>query len=109
MNWTEPKPPTEGVSRENHILCETPLGEIIIEWKGWKENPSYSVTLNHTKYLGVGYNLEEVKLVAYNYLKDKSEALQDFLFDSAWSKYEEFDQVGPTVDEFLKSLDIEEK
>ena len=109
MNWTEPKPPTEGVSREDHILCETPLGEIIIEWKGWKENPSYGVMLNHTEYLGVEYSLEEAKLVAYNYLKNKSKELLDFLLDSEWSKYEEFDQVGPTIDEFLKTLNDRNK
>jgi len=35
MNWTEPKPPTEGISYYDHITSETPLGRVKIEWKSW--------------------------------------------------------------------------
>jgi hypothetical protein len=109
MNWTEPKSPTEGESYYDYIKCETPLGEIKIEWSSWKETASYDVMLKDQYWLGVGHSLEEAKRLAYNYLKNKSKELQVFLFDSTWDEYKEFDKVGPTVDEFLKTLNDGDK
>ena len=45
--------------------------------------------------------LKEVKEYFENTPQDK--------INSDWTKYEEFDQVGPTVDEFLKTFEDETK
>lgn len=37
LDWSEPRPPTEGVCSYNHVVASTPLGDISLEWKGWKE------------------------------------------------------------------------
>ena len=78
MNWTEPKPPKRGESVYNHITCETPLGQAIIEWKGWKESDSYSVTIG-SDYIGEGFDLEDAKIVAMKYLIKKHKALSILL------------------------------
>jgi len=78
MNWTEPKPPTEGESYYDHVSLETPLGKIMIEWKSWKMDPSYDVELNGEWILCV-YNLEEAKQDSLNYIKNKCNELTIFL------------------------------
>lgn len=78
MKWTEPKPPTRDVSFYDHVKLETPLGEIKIEWKSWKEDPSYDVMLNDEWLLCV-YNLEEAKEESLNYIKNKYNELKKFL------------------------------
>lgn len=35
--WSDPQPPTEGVSSYTHVIAETPLGFILLEWKSWKD------------------------------------------------------------------------
>jgi hypothetical protein len=47
MNWTKESGPNEEISY-NHIKLSTPLGEFVIDWKGWKEYPSYSIELEDT-------------------------------------------------------------
>lgn len=79
MNWTEPKPPTEGTSYYDHITTETPLGRAIIEWKSWKYSPSYSITIGDD-YIDTEYDLEEAKILARNHLIEKHKELSDFLF-----------------------------
>ena len=79
MNWTEPKPPTEGVSYYDHITTETPLGKVKIEWKSWKERPSYSITIGDD-YIDTEYDLEEAKELARSYLVKKHKELSDFLY-----------------------------
>lgn len=78
MNWTEPKKPTEGVSYYDHVICETPLGECLIEWKGWKERDSYSVTIEGA-YIGNGYDLGEAKIIAKEWLINKHKELSQLL------------------------------
>lgn len=60
MNWTEPKPPTEGISFYDHVICETPFGQAIIEWKSWKLYDDYSVTIGDT-YIGNENSLDDAK------------------------------------------------
>jgi hypothetical protein len=69
LNWTPEAPPTDGVSFYNHTICETPIGRIIIEWKSWKESPSYDVELDG-KWIGVSYTLSEAKELAQNHIFD---------------------------------------
>ena len=78
MNWTEPKPPTEGESYYDHVKCNTPLGTITIEWKSWKFNPDYSIEIGN-EYIDTCYTLEDAKLRARVHLTDKQEELYQFL------------------------------
>jgi hypothetical protein len=38
LQWSEPRPPTKDVCSYDHVVAETPLGEIRLEWKGWKDH-----------------------------------------------------------------------
>lgn len=76
--WSDPKPPTKDVSNYDHIICQTPLGRMIIEWKSWKNQPSYDVELDGVWSFCV-YDLEEAKQKAETYLRGKSEELITFL------------------------------
>jgi hypothetical protein len=78
MNWTEPKEPTKGISYYTHVTCDTPLGVCLIEWKGWKENDSYSVTIGN-EYIGEGWSLEDAKRLAKNWLTRKHNELSVLL------------------------------
>lgn len=79
MNWSEPKPPTKGISYYDHITCETPFGQLKIEWKGWKEGDGYDVMLNESHWLGVSYDLESAKEFARDYLIEKHSELTKLL------------------------------
>jgi len=78
MNWTEEKSPKEGESYYNHCDLETPLGKFRIEWKGYKENPSYDVQLEGN-YILTEYDLNSAKEEVKKYLEDKQEQLNKFL------------------------------
>ena len=81
MKWTDPKPPTEGESYYDHVRCETPLGEIFIEWKSWKEQPSFDVEFkgDYYKWIGCEYSLDDAKKFGENYIKEVSNKLNEFL------------------------------
>lgn len=79
MNWTEPKPPTDGVSYYNHTICETPIGKFIIEWKSWKESDTYDITKDSVIYVGYGDTLEEAKELVKKYLIKINNELTAFL------------------------------
>lgn len=36
LEWSEERSPN-AESSYTHVVAETPLGKIVIEWKGWKE------------------------------------------------------------------------
>jgi hypothetical protein len=78
MIWTEPKPPTEGVSFYDYVDCETPLGKIRIEWKNWEESPSYDVELDSI-WIGCEYSLEDAKIIGENYILSMFEKLKEYL------------------------------
>lgn len=40
--WGEITEPNEE-HRYHHVKGESPIGEFLITWKGWKESPSYDV------------------------------------------------------------------
>ena len=80
MKWTENKPPTEGISFYHHTTCETPIGKMTIEWKGWKDQPSYDLMLEG-EWIGVEYDLDLTKKLAENYLKELCQKLITFLND----------------------------
>ncbi len=43
IKWSEIRKPDKDYSY-THMLAETPLGRIRIEWKGWKERLDFDVT-----------------------------------------------------------------
>jgi|AntDeeMinimDraft_6_1070357.scaffolds.fasta_scaffold00887_12 hypothetical protein len=82
MKWTEPNPPTDGESYYDYVKCETPLGLVKIEWKSWKERPSYDVSLVDT-WIGQEYSLKEAKKLVLDYLTVVSITLNTFLKDKS--------------------------
>lgn len=78
MNWSKPQPPTEGFSFYNHSLLGTPLGIFRIEWKGWEDQPYYSIQLDD-KWVGVEYSLEDAKETAKKYIEDRTRELMKLL------------------------------
>lgn len=78
MNWTDPKPPTDGVSYYDHIICDTPVGILKIEWKSWKERPDYGIELDNN-YIGTTYSLDEGKKFAKQYVISIYKQLKEFL------------------------------
>lgn len=78
MNWTEPKSPTQGISYYDHVICETPLGRALIEWKDWKESDSYSLTIGND-YVGEGLDLDDAKRLAKEWLMNKYKELSMLL------------------------------
>lgn len=78
MNWTEPQPPTAGASNYTHVTCETPLGRAIIEWKGWKDDDSYVVSIQNN-YIGSEYSLQDAKDLVKRHLLEIQKQLLDFL------------------------------
>lgn len=62
----------------NHITLDTPLGLFVIDWKGWKEQPTYDLSLNY-EWLDSPFSLEEGKEFVKKYLTEKAEALNDFI------------------------------
>lgn len=79
MEWTKPKPPTKGESYYDHCTCETPIGAFKIEWKSWKDSPSYDVMLDE-KWICVEYSLEEAQRMARQYIESVQQQLTDFLY-----------------------------
>lgn len=80
MKWTEPRKPTEGVSFYDHVIAETPIGRMIIEWKSWKDNDDYCVMLNN-EWVGIEYDLDKAKQLGVDYLKDKIKKLTEYIQD----------------------------
>ena len=79
MKWTEHREPNSEIPYD-HIIAETPLGRVTIEWKGWKAYPSYTVYIGeYGDYIGNVFTLDAAKDVALKYLKDKSEELNKYL------------------------------
>ena len=78
MNWTQPKPPIQGISYYDHVMCETPFGIAIIEWKGWKESDSYSLNIGNN-YIGEGFDLDNAKRLAVDWLTEKHRELSILL------------------------------
>lgn len=81
MKWTEPTKPTEGVSFYDHVIAETPIGRMIIEWKSWKDQPSYDVMINND-WVGVEYDLDDAKQIGVDYLKDLLKKLTEYMHEA---------------------------
>lgn len=78
MKWSKKLNPNKSESSYTHITAYSPLGIFIIEWKSWKNKPSYCLELNDT-YLFSSENLEESKLEARTHLENKKKEIEEFL------------------------------
>ena len=81
MKWSKESAPKRDVSFYNHVYLKTPIGKMMIEWKGWKVNPSYDVMLNDA-WIGVEYDLESAKRLGEEYLNNIFNELKSFLSDN---------------------------
>lgn len=86
MKFTEKQEPNEKI-RYNHVIADTPIGIITIEWKGWKDNPDYTVFLNQ-EYIGDEYTLKDAKRLAFNYISKICDELEKFLLQNRNTKYQ---------------------
>lgn len=77
MEWLGPFKPSN-YSPYDHVICDTPIGSITIEWKSWKENDSYTIYIKG-EYIGDEYSLEEAKNKSIEYLKNINVELGKFL------------------------------
>lgn len=69
LQWSDHAPPTDGVSHYDHVIAQTPLGQIMIEWKSWKDYPGYTCQMPWDE------------LINASELDDAKEAVQ-----AAWNK-----------------------
>lgn len=65
LEWSDPKPPTKGISHYDHVTAETPLGQIMLEWKSWKEHDSPCGHMPWGEFI-MGGDLDEAKVQAQN-------------------------------------------
>ena len=77
MNWSKELSPNEEVGY-NHIKCHSPLGWLIIDWKGWKQYPIYDLWLDG-EHIKSSDNINSCKTEATNYLTSKYNELKEFL------------------------------
>lgn len=77
MKWSEHLKGNDKVSYD-HVKMQSPLGEILITWKSWKELPSFDIEIDSV-WIGCEYNLIEAKNSAIKYLKNKNQELTEFL------------------------------
>lgn len=75
--FTEELEPSEHI-RYNHVLLETPLGVVSIEWKGWKEYDPYTIYLDG-EYLKNEASLGEAKNFVVDFLYSKHKELGIFI------------------------------
>ena len=47
--WTDPQEPNNELCY-HHVISTTPFGDITIDWKGWKDYPSYDVAMDFVLY-----------------------------------------------------------
>ena len=69
LQWSEEREPCKDI-RYNHVVADSGLGRISIEWKGWKERDGRAVYLDGN-YLDTGSSLEEAKAIANHHLHAK--------------------------------------
>ena len=78
MKWTKESKPKEGVSYYDHTILSTLIGTYIIEWKSWKDRPSYDIKLDNA-WLGCQYSLGDAKTVVESDLIKKYEELKKLI------------------------------
>ncbi len=71
--WDTPASPDGDKSFYDHVMAETPFGRILIEWKSWKDYPTYTIQMPWFPPDGLlfGNSLEDAKIVAQNSFNNK--------------------------------------
>lgn len=69
LEWTEERNPDDSCDY-THVSAETPFGQILITWKGWKSDPDPTVETPWGAFL-VGINLEDAKAQAQKDWEDR--------------------------------------
>lgn len=59
LTWTDPESPNQS-SFYDHVVAETPLGRIRIEWKSWKDHDTFCAQMPWGE-LVHGDDLDEAK------------------------------------------------
>lgn len=59
LKWSDPSPPNDDCGYD-HVVAPTPIGEISIEWKSWKDYPGYGASMPWDEYVN-GNSLDEAK------------------------------------------------
>lgn len=80
IKWTELSGPIENVSYYDHVMLSTPIGNFTIEWKSWKESPTYDILIG-TEYVGSEFDLESAKNRVLAYLKRKTNELNNLIYN----------------------------
>lgn len=78
MAWSEISPPKEGISRYTHITMNSPLGICVIEWKSWKEDEDYSISIDG-EFMDYHRTLRDAKELAIKLIKRKRDELSEWL------------------------------
>lgn len=79
LEWSNIQPPDEYI-KYTHTTCKTPLGEIRIEWKSWKDYPSYGFYVYETDYwIGSSITLEDAKQAVEDYIMVQYNTLKEFV------------------------------
>lgn len=79
MKWSEEKPPQKDGISYNHATSESPLGLFSIEWKSWKECPSYDVFIGGSEWVTAAGSLDDAKAAAERHVVNKYEELREYL------------------------------
>lgn len=80
MNWSPPLKP-DGESRfYDYVSCSTPIGIMRIEWKSWKDDPDYTLSLDD-EYISDSFTLEGAKDKALEYIIELRDSIVKYLRD----------------------------
>ena len=63
IKWGDEQAPNDECSY-THVKGESPLGEFLITWKGWKQHPAYDVEVSPWGWLDSGTGLQDAKDIA---------------------------------------------
>ena len=74
LQWSDVREPqTDGI-RYHHVIAQSPLGKISIEWKGWKEDDGRTLMVNG-EYIDTCHTVDAAKAVAQQHLQNLLDSL----------------------------------
>ena len=76
MIWTEIEEPNDEIPY-THTKTITPIGTIVIDWKSWKEQPSYDVSHGNEQ-IGTAYSLVDAKKIAFKHMESVVSGLIEY-------------------------------
>lgn len=105
IEWSAEKPPNGNVSYD-HVSASTPLGLFTIEWKSWKDMPSYGLMLDN-EYIVTESSLIDAKEAAKSYLFNKLDSLHTYMIGTSIYKEAQAvkkEEIRPMQDYHLEEL-----